>query len=384
MIKLFRISRRRIVTIVVATLAAFAVLLFGASWYYSGAIEEGAFKIDHEPDEFDLEIVSASDNRVSFEHPSGDGRWIQPGKWGIEWDGGSGQVGALLSDDDGVATRDFSPLDGLPTPGVAARLSREVFPGDPLTAHGLPFEDVDFAAQLGELGAWLIGGDDDIWVIHVHGRAGGRDDALRVLPVIERAGMTSLVIDYRNDPGVFEDPSSYYLYGITEWQDVESAVRYALDSGAKSVVPYGYSMGGAIVMSFLYNSPLATSVSGVVLDAPMLDLGRVVEQAAADRHVPGFVTSTARFMTEQRFDVEFDDMGYLGGVDRLTTPILLFHGDSDDRVPVETSDELAEARPDLVTYERVADAEHVHAWNIDPERYESAVETFLASASGSR
>jgi hypothetical protein len=169
------------------------------------------------------------------------------------------------------------------------------------------------------------------------------------------------------------------MYGATEWQDMEAAVQYALDEGAESVIPYGYSMGGAIVMSFLYNSPLASNVSGVVLDAPMLDLSRVIDQAAAEMHVPGFITSTARFITEQRFDIEFDDMAYLEAVDLLTVPVLLFHGDDDDRIPVETSDELAEARPDLVTYERVRGAKHVHAWNIDEERYESALELFLRS-----
>ena len=371
------------VAVAVIAVAVSGVVLLGVTWYYSGLIEEGAFKIDLDADEFDLEIVTASDDRVSFGHPSGEGRWVQPGTWGLEWEGGFGQVGDLLSDDDDIATREFSPVDGRPEPGTPARLTREAFPTDPLVAHELAFEEVIFTGPPGELGAWLVGGgDDDTWVILVHGRAGERDEALRILPAIERAGMSSLVIDYRNDAGAPEDPSGYYLYGVTEWLDLEAAVRYALDRGAESVVPYGYSMGGGIVMSFLYNSPLAGSVAGVVLDAPMLDLSRVIDLAASQRNLPGFVTSAARLVTEQRFDIEFDDMGYLDDVDQLSTPILLFHGDSDDKIPVETSDELAEARPDLVTYERVPDAEHVHAWNMDPERYESMVESFLGAVSG--
>jgi alpha-beta hydrolase superfamily lysophospholipase len=215
----------------------------------------------------------------------------------------------------------------------------------------------------------------------VHGHSGDRIEALRALPVVNRSGLSSLVIDYRNDGGVVEDPSGYYLYGSTEWRDLEAAVQFALDQGASSVVPYGYSMGGGIVMAFLYNSPLASSVSGVVLDAPMLDLARVIDQAGGQRHVPGLITSTARFITEQRFDVEFDDMAYLGDVDQLDAPILLFHGDDDDRVPVGTSDDLAAARLDLVTYERVAGAKHVHSWNLDSDRYESVLESFLGSLS---
>jgi alpha-beta hydrolase superfamily lysophospholipase len=292
-------------------------------------------------------------------------------------------VGDVLSDEDGLITREFIEVEGRPEPGTSARMTREVFSTDPLVAHGMPFEEVSFPGPLGPLGAWLVDGGDT-WVIHVHGHAGDRIEALRSIPVIARSGLSSLAIDYRNDDGVAEDPSGYYLYGATEWQDLEAAVQYALDQGAESVIPYGYSMGGAIVMSFLYNSPLASEVSGVVLDAPMLDLARVIDQAAADLHVPGFITSTARFITEQRFNVEFDDMAYLEAVDRLTAPVLLFHGDDDDRIPVETSDEFAEARPDLVTYERVQNAKHVHAWNMEAERYESALESFLSVVAGAQ
>ena len=371
-------TKQRVGVTVTVTVAVFGILALGASWYYSGLIEYGAFKIDHEMDEFDLDVVAVSANEIRFKHPSTVGRSVQPGTWGFEWDDGFAQVGNLLSIENDLVTREFSELNGRPKPGTLARMTREVFSTDPLVAHGISFREVTFASALSPLGGWLIDGGDT-WVIHVHGRAGDRIEALRSIPAIERSGLSSLAIDYRNDEGVAEDPSGYYLYGATEWQDMEAAVQYALDEGAESVIPYGYSMGGAIVMSFLYNSPLASNVSGVVLDAPMLDLSRVIDQAAAEMHVPGFITSTARFITEHRFDIEFDDMAYLEAVDLLTVPVLLFHGDDDDRIPVETSDELAEARPDIVTYERVRGAKHVHAWNIDEERYESALELFLRS-----
>jgi len=51
-------------------------------------------------------------------------------------------------------------------------------------------------------------------------------------------------------------------------------------------------------------------------------------------------------------------------------------------VPVETSDALAQARPDLVTYHRVPEATHARSWNIDPEKYEAAVRKFLAGLMG--
>lgn len=71
-------------------------------------------------------------------------------------------------------------------------------------------------------------------------------------------------------------------------------------------------------------------------------------------------------------------MDYLKDSDRLDVPILLIHGDDDARVPIETSDELAQLRPDLVTYSVYADTTHVDGWNTDAERYERELREFLS------
>ena len=58
---MFRLTRRRVVTTITTVVLVVVVLVLGASWYYSGLIEDGAFKIDREPDELDLEIVSGTE-----------------------------------------------------------------------------------------------------------------------------------------------------------------------------------------------------------------------------------------------------------------------------------------------------------------------------------
>jgi uncharacterized protein len=61
--------------------------------------------------------------------------------------------------------------------------------------------------------------------------------------------------------------------------------------------------------------------------------------------------------------------------------VLLIHGTADDRNPIDVSDRLVSARPDI-TYLRAADAGHVESWNVDPERYERIVRTFLDEVGG--
>ena len=130
-------------------------------------------------------------------------------------------------------------------------------------------------------------------------------------------------------------------------------------------------------MNFLAQSPLAGRVRGVILDSPMLDLGAAIARAARRRRIPGIVRAPAQRLAAVRFGIDWRALDYLERVNALTAPMLVFHGDADELVPVGVSDALAAARADLVTYERVPGAQHVRSWNVDPARYEEAVRAFL-------
>ena len=259
------------------------------------------------------------------------------------------------------------------------RMDGYAFDGDPLSARGLVFEEVTFASELGQFRAWLVPGETvGPWMIFVHGKGGDRGEALRILPTVHEAGFTALVITYRNDAEVRQDPSGYHRYGATEWEEVEAAAQFAVDGGAERIGLYGYSMGGGIAMSFLYRSPLAERVCGVVLDAPMLDFGETIDFRADERGLPGTLTATGKKVADWRFDIDWGEVDYNKRADELNAPVLLIHGEEDGDVPIATSEELVERRPDLVRFERFEDAGHVRAWNSDQARYEAAVGEFLA------
>ena len=44
-----------------------------------------------------------------------------------------------------------------------------------------------------------------------------------------------MIIAYRNGDGMKQDPSGMYLYGATEWVDVDGAIDYAINNGAKKL-----------------------------------------------------------------------------------------------------------------------------------------------------
>jgi alpha-beta hydrolase superfamily lysophospholipase len=380
---------RRPLIVGLIVVAALLLLFYAAGgWFFAGEINSGALAIDNEPDslDYDVEVLAVDDSTVTYSLAESDNPHLEhAGTYGMAWDGGFGMIGDVLDSDEDQVVRAFTLETGTLVPGTMVDLIGAVWPSDPMTAHEIPYEDVTYATELGDMAAWYVPGTAADWAIFVHGQSAPKFESLRMLPAVHEAGLHALVINYRSDPGEPEDPSGRYQYGLTEYRDVESAIGYALDHGADDVVLIGYSMGGAIVANTLLESPMAVQVDAVILDAPMLDLEATIDFAAEDESlpligmpVPDSLVTVAKWIAGIRYDVSWSALDYIDRADEFTTPMLAFHGLEDDKVPTTISEELYEARPDLVTYVPVDGAEHVMSWNLDPAGYEAAVDQFLA------
>jgi pimeloyl-ACP methyl ester carboxylesterase len=228
-----------------------------------------------------------------------------------------------------------------------------------------------------------VEGDRDTWIVVVHGNSMSRLDNVRWLPSLRTAGFPTLTITYRNDAGAPPDPSGLLRYGLTEWADLEAAVRYALDAGADRVVLFGDSMGGGVISAFLQRSELTPYVEALVLDAPMLDFGATVDDNAAREplvgpiDVPPTLTTTAKWLASMRYDVDWDGLDYLTDTAIFDVPTLVLHGVDDRTIPISTSRALAAAEPGTVTLVECPGADHIECWNVDPVAAEGRVVAFL-------
>ncbi|UCB43537.1 MAG: alpha/beta hydrolase [Dehalococcoidales bacterium] len=355
-------------------------ILWGVGWYFSDVLKDGALVPDYTPPEYDLQVGDIQEGYVTLYPTSdaeADGPWTRDGTWGLEWSRGYDQVGKIVEITEDRVVREYMPISGGLNEGELVRLDSWAFAGDPLQAFGIPFQEVSYSSPVGDFPAWLVNGTDPTWVIFVHGKGAERGQALRMVPTMAEMGYPFMVITYRNDEGVPSDKDGFYRYGQTEYEDLEYAVTYALDHGADQVVLAGYSMGGAIIAKFLCDSPIADNVSGVILDAPMMNFSATVDLGASQKGYPVFISAIGQAVSSYRFGIHWEALNYLKRTDRLSSPILLFHGDADIKVPITTSDALAEARSDIVTYVIVEGARHNCAWNTAPDSYEAAVRDFL-------
>jgi uncharacterized protein len=305
---------------------------------------------------------------------------VVPIPFGLVWPGGSAVLTGAVVDDGDRVVRTLAG-GAAPVPGVAAYIDTQVYTGDPGTAHGLGFADVTVEGELGGLPAWSVppvGGDPaaGTWVVAVHGLGATRAEALRALPVFARAGVQTLVVSYRNDPGAPASPDGYCHLGDTEWRDLAAAVRYAADHGARAVLLHGWSMGGLLALTALRRMPPAQRdlVRGVVLDSPVLDWTATLADQAARRGVRPPRAARACRLIAERAGVSLAELSIVD-VDR---PALLFLDLADHTVPPEPALRWARARPDLVRLVTTARG-HCRSWNADPARYGAELRAFVAA-----
>ena len=372
--------------------AVLLVVLFyvGGGWYFAGRINSGALVVQHPADKT-VELVDVAAGEVTLRDIEEDIPALEGDTtYGLVWDGGHGEVygppTSMSGSERTEVTRSFRVTGGTaPTAGETVGVDRDVYPPKDLAATlGTRVVEVEYTSPAGTFGAWFAPGRGRTWVILTHGGLGSdRSEALRAMLTTTDLHLPSLAIEYRNDVAVPQDPSGRYQYGRTEWRDLHGAVQYALDRGATRVTLVGYSMGAAITAAFLQQSSLASKVTRVVLDSPMLDLRGTIDYGAKQVPLPVFGSPPASLMwvaermAAARYDLDWDAVDYLEDTSWLTVPALVFHGEDDLRVPVDTARQLRSDEPDLVTLVEVNGAGHVEAWNKDPQAYDRELAAFL-------
>jgi len=366
------VNRRRLVGGAVAAAATGVFSTAGAGYYFSGEL----LGVDRTRD-LAVRVLRVAGDEVTL---SRDLDTAKPIELGLVWPDGAVRLApSVRVVGDAVVRQIVEREMGELRAGVAAAVDYNVFSTDPKAAFGLDFATVPVPGELGDLPAWLVpppaAERAGIWAIAMHGRGASRHEALRVLPTVVGAGLTTLVIGYRNDLDAPASPDGYYHLGDTEWRDLAAAIGYAKENGATGVVLFGWSMGGGATLTALRRLPDTSMVRGVVLDSPVLSWDAVIDFQAELRHLPAPITWSAKRFTEWRGGLSLARLDQDPG--ELTVPALLVVDEADQLVRTDQAHAYASARPDLVTLVSTRDGGHVASWNVDPRGYEAAVATFL-------
>lgn len=248
--------------------------------------------------------------------------------------------------------------------------------------------EVTYNSPLGAMDAWYLPAPGTTWVIHIHGLNATPAEPEPLFQPLQEAGYPQLAITYRNDGNQPSDPSGYYQYGATEWEDVHGAVDFARDNGAREIVFAGYSTGASHALSYTYRHNF-DDIAGVITDSGNIDIGWTIDYQGSQEqlpvvpmNVPPTMAWVAKFFTSLRIDVNWKSLDYIDRAERsLRVPVLAFHGTEDPSVPIEESLTLEETQPDLVDVVTVEGAGHIESLEDDRQGYLDAVLAFLEGVS---
>lgn len=322
-----------------------------------------------------LTVHAAEPDRVTLSRSLVSAR---PGTYGLRGPGCHAVAGPVLSTTPDTVTRRLERVQQGPLrPGARVWMTPQLYTGDPGSAHGLKFEEVEVDGELGPMPAWLTPGPRDTWAITVHGLGTTREHPLNLLPFLHRMRFPVLNVAYRNDPGAPRSADGIGHLGDTEWRDVDAALRYAARHGARRVVLLGWSTGATMALRVADHSPLRGRVVGLLLDSPVLEWQAVIRAVARSHRVPAALLPLAVRAAEGRTGLHAERLADSAEPDRLMVPALLVHGPDDNVAPWQASRDFAARRPDLVTLRAVRDAGHQAMWNADPHGYEEALRRFL-------
>ena len=388
------------------------LVLASGGWYFSGLIYEGGLNPEF-PDTDDIGtaedriLVSSIDENTLTLNVEEElwGVLMEKGVYGVRGQNGDAVVGKIISSENNIVKRELLKLSGtlvsgdkvngtnlvtidefgsykiLGTSSWSGQASEGVY--TPESVSNLDYEIISYTSDLGEFPSYLTTEGDKGIVIFIHGFRGDYSRevfALMRSGDLNELGYRSMIISYRNDRGVPKDPSGIYQYGTTEWRDIDGAIDEALKY-TDNVILFGTSGGGGPISSWLQNVGDRNKVSGIIYEAPVISFWESVEVNGAARFpwLPSQLFSYFKIVTELRYGVDFSAMDFREAVIESEIPVLLFHGDDDEWVPVEMSDYIASMRTTNLTYVRYENVGHVTSWNADPARYVRELSTFLNS-----
>ena len=349
---------------------------------------------ENAPEELDILHIDGFPPNMRIHLPA-DEETTVPGTYGLYFNQGAGHavIGDIVEYDPRsrtVSREILSVTRGDIRRAWRGRWTGIVYP-DPVAA-GVNFDDIEIRSDAGRLPAWLLPTDhpepQETWAILIHGRASTRAEGSscgRGAQHSRSACHRHVLPQRRRGAGGDHLPLRPRRHRMDRRRRGHR-LRGGRARGAKNVVLFGWSMGGAIALQAASRGRNRRYVTSLVLDGPVVDWVNVLDGQAKKNLLPTPIAKLtlemitqpwARPITGLETPLDLDRMDWVTRAAELDVPVLLIHSDDDEFVPSGPSHALASVRRDLVTMPTYSKAHHTKEWNIDPVRWEDDVANFL-------
>lgn len=252
---------------------------------------------------------------------------------------------------------------------------------------GLEYQQVSFPPRGWgfQLKGWyILSQEDKGTIVMVHGLDSNKGSsgvgALEIARDLHQQGFTILMFDLRAHG---ESEGDSFSGGFFEQDDVLGALDYLVEERGTPlgrIGLMGFSMGAATVLLTAAKEP---RVAGVVADSSFADIRDLIVVEASDRIglpqwatrllMPGMVT-----MARLSYRINVGAIVPEEAVARLPFPVLIIHGQEDERVPPSHAQRIYRAaRQEGTELWMVPGAEHARAYKTRPQEYIQRVTAYF-------
>jgi len=253
---------------------------------------------------------------------------------------------------------------------------------------GVPYEAVTIPVADGvELAAWWITPieGNGKTVIVTHGIGTSRRDYNTLLPagMLVKDGFNVLLVDSR-DTGESTCTDGRHSAGQEESSDFAAVAEWLVSK--QDIVPSSLGMfgvsGGAIATSML---PAKTDlVSAFATEGTIFDFNAAATREVEYQGFPGFLWQLALVSAQLFHGVNLTETSAMDGIESAGyRPMLILHGDSDQRLDYQSSVDFYEYGQSVganISLETFVGADHTEGMLTEPERYAALLSDFFESA----
>jgi len=236
----------------------------------------------------------------------------------------------------------------------------------PLWAHPLRAEihEIELGPKENRLPAWYIPGKSSHWTIHVQGIRTAREVTFPSMEATVGAGNPTVSVTFRGCGEIMTTRAS--SLGQEEWRDLEPAIGFAREHGARRVSIIGWSLGASIALELSRERP--GLIDDLILVSPVTDWLDTIEYGVRRTGLPRAVgTAVGRFlgtrlssrMLRGSAPVDVTRLRWSNPGD-LKVPTTVMHSRGDEMVPFEQSARFCQAHRELVELVELPAAPH--AW----------------------
>jgi len=262
------------------------------------------------------------------------------------------------------------------------RIDADLWPPDQTPENfGRKFENVRVKTEDGlNLTGWFLPGENGATIMIQHGSPGGRQDGLYEAAFLNEAGYNVLLGSFRAHD---DCDGEIITFGYYERLDLKAWHEYLLgraDIDPDRIGLFGESMGGGTSTLYTASNPgikaLATG-SGFALTQEVVETFIIFDTDLPPALVP-LLAKFILFWVEQAGDFDSETLDTEAVIaDISPTPILIIHGEADDKIGEKVGKQLYEAAAEPKELVLFKEAGHVNFEDYYPEEYQAALLEFF-------